>query len=81
MGITCVEPHLLSHSLPKPAANKCVGFVLTAEPGLSIIELELSPSHGRLGYGRLDVTWCHNKASLDATKADMRPASITLMVD
>lgn len=33
----CVEPRLLSHPPPKPAANECVGFVLTADAGLYIV--------------------------------------------
>lgn len=53
MWIMCVEPQLLSHSPPKPEANERVGFVPTAEPGLCVAgELDLSPSHGWLGYRR-----------------------------
>lgn len=33
----CVEPRLLSHPPPKPAANECEGFVLTADAGLYIV--------------------------------------------
>lgn len=81
MWIMCMEPQLLSHSLPKPAANECVGFVLTAEPGLYIEELDLSHHMIGLNRGRLDITWQHTKASADATEADMRPARVTLRVN
>lgn len=53
MGTLCEDQQLLSHCLPKPAANELFGSVWAAEPGLCVaVELDHGPSHGQLGHRR-----------------------------
>lgn len=53
MGTLCEDQQLLTHCLPKPAANELFGSVWAAEPGLCVaVELDHSPSHGQLGHRR-----------------------------